>query len=116
MADDGVRAAARAVRQFLPELVGPESELVDREIVILMSEPGAEPRLRQLLERREGTRVFLGAVLDDDPEFRPPQVRPSTMKGGYGPLPGRIGSLGAPKFCCPIGDDFDWWLLSQTDA
>jgi len=118
MTDVGVRAAARSVRQFLPELVGPEAEQLEAEIAGLLVEPGGEDRLRRLLEQREGTRAFLGAVLDDAPEFRPPQARPSTKKdaSGYNPLPGRVGSLRAPKFRCPVGDDYDWWRLSQTDS
>jgi hypothetical protein len=120
MADDGVQAAARAVRWFLPELVGPDAESVDEEVAdILAEEPGrgdVQRRLRELLERREGTGVFLDAILNDAPEFRPPQARPSTLKEGrLSGLPGRIGAVAAPKYRCPVGNDFDWWQLAEED-
>jgi hypothetical protein len=116
MTDDGVRAAARSVRQFLPELVGPEAGRLDTAIAGLLADPGSDDRLRRLLDRHEGTRAFLGAVLDDAPRFRPPQARPATTKdAGYSALPGRIGPLAAPRFRCPDGDDYDWWQLSVTD-
>jgi hypothetical protein len=117
MTDDGVRAAARAVRQFLPELVGPEAGRLDAEVAGLLAEPGSTDRLRRLLDEREGTRAFLGAVLDDAPRYRPPQARPENTKdaSGYSPLPGRIGPLAPPRFRCPDGDDYDWWQLSRTD-
>jgi hypothetical protein len=39
MADQGVRAAARSVRWFLPELVGPAAGEVDAEIAGLICTP-----------------------------------------------------------------------------
>jgi len=119
LSDEGVRAAARAVRQFLPDLVGPEEAgAVDAEIAGLLNRPegGRESleQLREMLENREGTAAFLDAVLDDDPHFRPPQVRPGGMKSfGYNPMAGNIGSVAAPKYYCPEGNDFDWWQLGD---
>jgi hypothetical protein len=126
MSDEGVRAAARAVRQFLPELVGAEAAEVDAEVAALLARPAEHEetgeQLRELLERREATSVFLAAVLDDEPYFRPLQVQPgapdsfsySGPAGGYSGLPGLGGYGGTPKYSCPRGD-FDWWQLADED-
>jgi hypothetical protein len=112
-----VRAAARAVRQFLPDLVGPEEAgAADAEIAGLLNRPegGRESleQLREMLESQEGTAAFLDAVLDDAPHFRPPQVRPGAMRSfGYTGLPGIPGPVGG-MYSCPEGD-YDWWQLGD---
>jgi hypothetical protein len=119
LSDEGVRAAARSVRQFLPELVGAaEAGAVDAEIADLLNRPagGRESleRLREVLESREGTAEFLDAVLDDDPRFRPPQVRPgATRSFGYTGLPGDPRYVGAPMYHCPEGNDYNYWQLED---
>ena len=45
-----------------------------------------EARLRDVLEGQEDTKAFLRAVLEDDPLYRPPQVRRDVVKSpGFGP-------------------------------
>lgn len=118
LSDEGVRAAARAARQFLSELVGSdEAGAFDAEIAGLLNRPGGDreslEQLRELLESREGTAAFLDSVLDDEPHFRPPQVRPGAMRSfGYSGLPGRPGFVGAPMYYCPERD-YDYWQLGD---
>jgi hypothetical protein len=119
MTDDGVWAAARAVRWFLPELIGADAKKIDAEIAALLAEGSGrddvQRHLREVLERSEETSVFLEEVLGDTPEFRPPTARPRTMKdAAYKGLPGRSG-VRAPKFRCPVGNDYDWWQLAGED-
>ena len=111
--DEGVLEAARAIRWYLPELVGPAAEEVDRQLAeALAATAGGEDakrRVRVVLDGHEGTRAFLSAVLDDAPEYRPPQVRSGSSRGaGYSPLPGPPGPIDADKFCCPCGD-YVWY-------
>ncbi|WP_166351012.1 hypothetical protein [Phytoactinopolyspora limicola] len=112
MGFEGVVAAARAVRWYLPELVGPVAGQIDETLAELLAEEWDEDvgvRLRQVMERAEGTSAFLEAVLDDTPDFRPPQVRSRTLKSdAYDGLPGLVGQVEAPMFHCPAGD-YDWW-------
>jgi hypothetical protein len=113
MDSEGVFAAARSVRWYLPDLVGPDADRVDGALAELLAErwnDEGETRLRGVLQSSEGTSAFLEAVLDDAPHFRPPQVRPGAFKGGgYSSLPGNIGAVDAPMYRCPVGNDYDWW-------
>jgi hypothetical protein len=112
--DEGVLEAARAIRWYLADLVGPAAEEVDRQLAeaLAVTAGGGEDvevRLRSLLNSYEGTRVFLEAVLEDAPEYRPPQVRPVFQRGlGYSPLPGEQGPIDADKFCCTYAD-YVWY-------
>ena len=111
--DEGLLAAARGIRWFLPELVGPAAECVDAELAKLLTKAAEsediEVRLREVLEHRQETSAFLYAVLDDAPDYRPPQARPATLKvGGYEPLPSQAGPIDVSKYRCPQGD-FDWY-------
>jgi hypothetical protein len=113
MGPEGVFAAARSVRWYLPDLVGPDADRVDGELSGLLAERWDEEvgaRLRGLMESTEGTSAFLEAVLDDAPDFRPPQVRSGAFKGAaYSGLAGDIGAVNAPMYRCPVGNDYDWW-------
>lgn len=111
--DEGLRAAARGIRWFLPDLVGPAAQDVDAEIAQLLTRAGtdqqASQRLRTVLERNRRTQAFLRAVMEDAPDYRPPQVQPG-IRRDYHSLPGLPGEVPAPKYCCPNGD-FDWWRV-----
>jgi hypothetical protein len=110
----GVLAAARGIRPYLVELVGPADAMgVDAEIAGLLAIDddltGRAQQLREVLERRVETRMFLQAVLDDAPDFRPPQWQDTVLKGeGYAGLAGDHGPVSAPLYRCPEKDDYDW--------
>jgi hypothetical protein len=111
--DEGVLEAARVIRWYLPELVGPAAEEVDLQLAgLLAAMAGGEDvkvRVRAVLEGHVGTRVFLEAVLEDAPEYRPPQVKSGSHRtAGYSPLPGDPGPIPADKFYCPDGD-YVWY-------
>ena len=116
--DEGLYAAARAIRWFIPDSIGWAAEEVDAEIAELLTKAATdgvvEARLRAVLERRAETRAFLLAVLDDAPFYRPPQVRRDASRGPSA-LPGYDTALGDPdrivadKYRCPLGNDYDWY-------
>lgn len=110
--DEGVLEAARAVRPYLAEFVGPSVATdVDAELAGLLAAAAGgddvEDRLRAVLEAREATSVFLERVLEDAPNFRPPQVV-SELTRRYIDLPGEPPPVPADKFCCPHGD-YVWY-------
>lgn len=113
MQDDGVFAAARGVRGYLTELVGPDAETLDAELANILN--GGErndesaAQLRSLLSERPETRMFLDVVLDDVPYFRPHTIKGLDPVRGFDPLPGDHSPPSAMRFRCPVGDDFDWW-------
>ncbi|MCZ4587711.1 hypothetical protein O4328_29155 [Rhodococcus opacus] len=110
--DEGIWEAARSVRPYLVELVGPAVALaVDAELSELLTcttgDEDIEHRLREVLDAREGTSVFLERVLDDLPVFRPPRVVAAETTR-FGGLPGQPLPVPADKFRCPQGD-YVWY-------
>ena len=113
--DDGMLAAARAIRPYLAEMAGPNSVLLDQQIADLLNDsPGpaaTADQLRELLEADEDTRWFLAEVLRDAPHYRPPYHQPRYLRqsGGTGLPAGDPGPvLHGGVYRCPQGD-YDWY-------
>jgi hypothetical protein len=115
--DDGVLAAARAIRPYLTELVGPDDAAeLDRRIAELLNDatdpPGNVGRLRMLLdERSETTGWFLSEVLADAPQYRPPYHQPRYLRHRGMPSPAGVSTtpIPAPRYTCPEGGDYVWY-------
>ena len=110
--DRGVLEAARAIRPYLPKFVNPAIAAdVDAELAGLLARAAGgedvEGRLWAVLKANEATRVFLDRVLDDAPDFRPPQVV-SELTSRYCGMPGEPSPVPADKFGCPHGD-YVWY-------
>jgi hypothetical protein len=110
--DEGVLEAACAVRPYLAEFVGPAVAAdVDAELAgLLVSTAGGddvEAGLRTVMQAHEATRIFLQRVLEDAPDFRPPQVV-SALTKRYSGLPGQSSPVPADKFRCPY-NDYVWY-------
>lgn len=115
--DDGVLAAARAIRPYLTELVGPviADELDGRIAELLNNAPDSHEnviRLRTLLdERKKTTGWFLSEVLADAPEYRPPYEQPRYLRdrGTAAPAGDSTAAIAAPCYTCPEGGDYVWY-------
>jgi hypothetical protein len=108
--EQGILAAARAVRPFLPDLIGPDSGRVDGRLAGLLAaarrgENVAGP-VRSVLEEHEATADFLGAVLADAPRYLPYDLwLENLLVRDYRGLPGDSPS--------PV--DFDVYVCEQGD-
>ena len=110
--DEGVIEAARAIRPYLNDLVGPaDAALVDRRIVSEFAagvgQVGAAGRLRAVLEEYEDTAWFLRRVLGDKPHYRPPYFQPVHQRSITRPS-GDPGYVAADRYACPRGD-YVWY-------
>jgi hypothetical protein len=109
--DEGVLEAARAIRPYLADLVGPTvADRLDRRIADLLT--GAEEQaipaaLLSLLEEQQDTAWFLGRVLDDRPRYRPPYVQGGPARDIASPA-GDLGGIEADRYACPLGD-YVWY-------
>lgn len=116
MSTEGVTEAARSVRPYLAELVGPAAAEIDGRLATLLAAAAAgadvEADLQELLESHEGTAVYLEAVLDDPPGFRPPQVQISPARADYSGLPGESLPVAADRYVCPVLADYVWYRPS----
>jgi hypothetical protein len=115
--DDGVLAAARAIRPYLAELVGSvAADELDGRIAELLNDPTDTPetvvRLRMLLdEQTETTGWFLSEVLADAPHYRPPYQQPRYLRhrGMASPAGDSTTPISAPCYACPRGGDYVWY-------
>jgi hypothetical protein len=110
--DDGVVEAARAIRPYLDDLIGPRAAAsLDRQLADQLASPAASAeqvrRLRKLLDAHADTRWFLTEALIDRPHFRPPYQQPHYLRRTGGPL-GDPAPVDAPRYACPQGD-YVWY-------
>ena len=106
--DEGIREAARAIRPYLNDLVGPaNAESFDRRISDQLTGRGDQTaiavRLRTIFEEQPDTAWFLSRVLADKPYYRPPYHQSSYQRGIVSP-PGDPGVVHADRYACPRGD------------
>lgn len=117
MTTEGVFAAARKIRPYLPDMLGREAGDVDTEIEGLLSGDSsgeeAEGRLRELLESRIETRMFLNAVLVDGPLYRTPQEQSDKKRTrAFQSQAGDPGEVDADAYRCPEEDHYQWSRIS----
>lgn len=114
--DDGVWAAARAIRPYLADLVGQDAGLLDSQIANRLNgaadRPDAVIELRALLEGNEETRWFLREVLRDRPYHRPPYQQSRYLQRQSGGIASPAGDPGpilhAGMYECTHGD-YVWY-------
>jgi hypothetical protein len=115
--DDGVWEAARAIRPYLADLVGPPAAGgLDRRLADELTTPGERSertrRLRAILDEHPHTRRFLLDVLADPPHYRPPYEQPRSHRrpaGDAGPL-GDLSPVTADRYLCPdTSHDYAWY-------
>jgi hypothetical protein len=110
--DHGVLEAARAIRPYLTDLVGPtEAAVLDRQIADLLHDltntTETAAQLRTLLHRQEDTGWFLDRVLADWPHYRPPYQQSAQHRDLPRPA-GDISHVEADRYVCPEGD-YVWY-------
>jgi len=114
--DEGVLEAARAIRVYLTRLVDDPraADALDQELageLGQVSDPAVSARrLRVLLERNEDTAWFLGRVLADAPDHRPPYYQQNAYRvsGTASPL-GDPMPVGAARYNCPACGNYVWY-------
>jgi hypothetical protein len=118
MDEQGIVEAARAIRPYLRELVGPAAGELDGKVARLLNdgpEGAVDPvALWELLDATAATRAFVGAVLDDAPHYRPPAAQFDIRRSVYQKPPGEMNPvLYLAKYVCPHGD-CAWYQLSSA--
>ncbi|WP_131786765.1 hypothetical protein [Protofrankia symbiont of Coriaria ruscifolia] len=124
--DDGVLEAARAIRPYLPRLLGDPGavEKLDQALAETLTGTTAAgtttgqtaTAVRALLDAHANTAWFLTAVLADAPAYRPPYQQPrylhrqtggASYRGMTAPA-GDPGPVAADRYACPHGD-YVWY-------
>jgi hypothetical protein len=111
---EDVLEMARAIRPYLPELVGQAADEVDRELAALLADvkAGAPPdsvaqQISTVLIRWPDAHNWAARVLQD-PGHLPPELQALAHGRGYEALPGDGEPIPAQKYVCPDGD-FVWY-------
>jgi hypothetical protein len=114
--EESVLEAARAIRAYLPDLVGDEAPEVDRQVSELFEaqSSGEEitERLVELLSARSATREWAARLIGDE-RLLPPEVS-ALMDRGLSRPPGPPGVINAARYVCPEGD-YVWYRLSVSE-
>ena len=110
--DDGVLEAARAIRPYLNDLVGPAlaatiDDRIAEEINGAAGPAETVSRLRALMEEHDDTSWFLTRVLADQSLHRPPYHQQVRLRGVVSPA-GDPYLVEADRFACPRGD-YAWY-------
>lgn len=110
--DDGVLEAARAIRPYLRDLIGPTAagitdQRIGAELTGSADRAVMVSRLRALLEEQPDTAWFLGRVLADKPLYRPPYHQQAPLRRMVSPA-GDPGLVRADRYLCPRGD-YAWY-------
>ncbi len=113
MSDEQILEAARAIRPYLAELVGPDADRVDEELAALLArsrdgEHGeVEGLILDCLMRNPATHDWAARFLIHQ---RPADA--GTGQRGYDPLGGEGELVAALRFACPEGGDTVWYRRS----
>ncbi len=114
--DEPLLELARAIRPYLPDLVGDQAAAMDRDLARLLEEAGgstaAPAGILDRLGAHTATRKWGAKFLETG---LPPDVASlfEARRGdSYEELPGLGGVVRAPKYACPQGD-FVWYRRSQ---
>jgi hypothetical protein len=115
--DDLLIDAARTIRRYLGDLVGPRAGDFDTQIAAHLQRylDGAEAagEMRNLLLSDEATGEWLAEFLDD-PAHLPPEFQP-VRSGGFRPLPGGGNPQPPPKWACPVDGNYVVYQHSSQD-
>ncbi len=95
--EQGILAAARTIRPFLPDLIGPDFGRVDGRLADLLAAARRGENVTRpvwsVLEEHDATADFLVEVLADAPRYLPPDLRPENLSvRDYQGLPGHSPS------------------------
>jgi hypothetical protein len=114
--DEQLLEAARAIRPYLPELVGAEASAYDQEIARLIADAQAgrnvDEQLFTVLSRPADVRDWVASVLESDRNL-PPRIQ-QVIERGYHSLPGPGEPVDAERYECAYGD-YVWYQLSVGD-
>lgn len=107
---------ARAIRPFLPALLGAETPVCDRELRTLLTRHRAGDDVRDevlaLLGRWPATQAWAVSMLAD-PAGRPPGLQPPAERT-YSALPGPGEPVELQRFSCPSDGDYVWYRTSAA--
>jgi hypothetical protein len=115
--NEPVLELARAIRPYLPELLGEHAAEVDRKLANLLAAAGrgaaVASAVLECLRERDATHGWGAAFLETG---LPPDVAGlGTVWRHYDPLPGEGAPVLVDKYACPAGD-YVWYRRSRGQS
>lgn len=115
--DEVLIEAARAVRPYLRDLIGPRAADLDALLSSLLqryiSGENVSSEILRLLQKDEATREWLAELLED-PSHLPPEFQ-AVRSGTFEPPPGRGNPKNPPKWICPVDGNYIAYRRSWSD-
>ena len=113
--DEVVLEAARSIRPYLSELAGPDAGDLDRQLSGLLGEAaagrdGIDGRVLEILAHPT-TDAWTASFMS---KGMPPEVA-SFVERSFG-LPGYPEPAAAPRFVCPVNNDYSWYRMNVGTA
>jgi hypothetical protein len=113
--EEPILEAARAIRAYLPDLLGDTALEVDRSIADLFSAGAAGAQITDelvsVLSEHTETRDWTAQLLSNG-ELLPPQISVLIDRGAA--PPGDPGVVSAVRYVCPQGD-YVWYRTSVSE-
>lgn len=110
MTPEDILEAAQIIRLYLPDLLGPEADTVDRTLATLITRAEAggavDNQILALLAERDATREWSRQFFQD--KIPPPVIR------SYAPLEGSISRINAKTFICPVPNCPTTWYSPKA--
>lgn len=99
--------AVKTIRPFLSQLLDQEAQAVDSQLAALIARNQAgesvDHLITELLTQYQDTRKWMKQFLQ------------KRSNRDFCPLPGLPSEISAPKYTCPVGDDYTWYRLDISD-
>jgi hypothetical protein len=109
---DPLIEAARAVRRYLPDLLGERAQAVDAQLVELLR-AGDRAGLEELFGSTESLLDWVAGFVETG---LPPEVAPLRERGaGYQPLLGPGIAQAPPRFECPVDHLYVWYRVDPGE-
>lgn len=103
--------AAKSIRPFLSQLLDHSAQEVDSQLATLIARNHAgesvDDAITNLLVAHAKTRHWMKEFL---------QKSSTRNAQSFESLPGLPSEISAPKYICPVGDDFIWYRLDVSDS
>jgi len=115
--DEAVFDVARAIRPYLPSLVGERATEIDGRLRRLLQQASrgedVEEEILVVLASSPQTHNWAAGMLGDE-EGLPPELQ-ATRADDYAGLPGAGEPVDAVRYLCPVDRAYAWWQTFVGD-
>jgi hypothetical protein len=112
--EDRASRAVRAIRYYLPNLVGDDrAAKLDAKLVVRLREARDPSAAVELLSADPATQTWLADFFETG---MPPEIIQHLERGGdFADLPGHAAPIGADRYVCPVDGLYEWYRVEVSE-